>query len=151
MTVDEFVDAMDNGIEVTVTMKNIGKGHTLMGVKGNPDVGRTGLITVLEMGLAGLTGIDEEKLCDTIRNLMDEEDSDNEVKSLLDELFGEFGLVDKPTTTPEPTEVTKALTFEDAMEGFMDFIRHGKEEDIADFKKFLREVTDGNDKLRSQN
>lgn len=151
MTVDEFVDAMDNGIEVTVTMKNIGKGHTLMGVKGNPDVGRTGLITVLEMGLAGLTGIDEEKLCDTIRNLMDEEDSDNEVKSLLDELFGEFGLVDKPTTNPGPTEVTKALTFEDAMEGFMDFIRHGKEEDIADFKKFLREVTDGNDKLRSQN
>ena len=151
MTVDEFVDAMDNGIEVTVTMKNIGKGHTLMEVKGNPDVGRTGLITVLEMGLAGLTGIDEEKLCDTIRNLMDEEDSDNEIKSLLDELFGEFGLADKPTTRPEPTEVTKELTFEDAMEGFMDFIRHGKEEDIADFKKFLREVTDGNDKLRSQN
>lgn len=147
MTVDEFVDAMDNGIEVTVTMKNIGKGHTLMGVKGNPDVGRTGLITVLEMGLAGLTGIDEEKLCDTIRNLMDEEDSDNEIKSLLDELFGEFGLEDKPATNPEPKE----LTFEDAMEGFMDFIRHGKDEDIADFKKFLREVTDGNDKLRSQN
>lgn len=147
MTVDEFVDAMDNGIEVTVTMKNIGKGHTLMGVKGNPDIGRTGLITVLEMGLAGLTGIDEEKLCDTIRNLMDEEDSDNEIKSLLDELFGEFGLEDKPATNPEPKE----LTFEDAMEGFMDFIRHGKDEDIADFKKFLREVTDGNDKLRSQN